>query len=93
MNPAAAIDDLLEITVIGSFSRIGYAARRRLFGWAPPQPGALDGKTVLLTGVTSGLGREAADRLAALGGRVILAGRDAAKVQRVHDELVARPRR
>ena len=26
MDPAAVIDDLLEITVIGSFSRIGYDA-------------------------------------------------------------------
>jgi hypothetical protein len=36
MDVAAAIDDLLEITVIGSFSRIGYAVRRRLFGWRGP---------------------------------------------------------
>jgi dehydrogenase/reductase SDR family member 12 len=88
MNPAAVVDDLLEITVIGSFSRIGYAVRRRLFGWAMPRPGALAGRTVLLTGVTSGLGREAADRLAALGARLILAGRDEAKVRTVRDELV-----
>ena len=39
MDPAAVIDDLLEITVIGSFSRIGYAVRRRLFGWTTPRAG------------------------------------------------------
>jgi dehydrogenase/reductase SDR family member 12 len=87
MDPAAVVDDLLEITVIGSFSRIGNAVRRRLFGWTTPQPGALAGRTVLLTGVTSGLGREAANELAALGARLILAGRDEAKVQAVRDEL------
>ena len=88
MDPAAVVDDLLEITVIGSFSRIGYVVRRRLFGWAMPQAGALSGRTVLLTGVTSGLGREAAEQLAALGARLILAGRNEAKVQAVRDELI-----
>ena len=88
MHPAAVIDDLLEITVIGSFSRIGYAVRRRLFGWAMPVPGSLAGRTVLLTGVTSGLGREAADQLAALGARVILAGRDEAKLATVRGALL-----
>ena len=88
MNPAVVVDDLLEISVIGSFSRIGYAVRRRLFGWTAPRAGALSGRTILLTGVTSGLGREAAGELATLGARVILAGRDEAKVLAVRDELV-----
>jgi NAD(P)-dependent dehydrogenase (short-subunit alcohol dehydrogenase family) len=88
MDMAAVIDDLLEITVIGSFSRIGYAVRRRLFGWREPRPGAMAGQTVLLTGATSGLGREAAVELAALGARVILAGRDGEKLQAVRDELL-----
>jgi len=88
MHPAAVIDDLLEITVIGSFSRIGYAVRRRLFGWQMPTPGSLAGRTVLLTGATSGLGREAADQLAALGARVILAGRDETKLATVRAALL-----
>ena len=88
MNLRTVVDDLLEITVIGSFSRIGYGVRRRLFGWTAPRPGSMTGRTVLLTGVTSGLGREAAGALAALGARVILAGRDEAKLQAVHDHLV-----
>ena len=88
MYLAALVDDLLEITVIGSFSRIGSAVRRRLFAWTPPPTGSMAGRTVLLTGVTSGLGREAAGELAALGARVILAGRDEAKLQAVRDELV-----
>ena len=64
MYLAALVDDLLEITVIGSFSRLGYGVRRRLFGWSAPLPGAMAGRTVLLTGATSGLGREAAGELA-----------------------------
>ena len=88
MDMAAVVDDLLEITVIGSFSRIGYGVRRRLFGWTTPRAGSMVGRTVLLTGVTSGLGREAAGTLATLGARVILAGRDEAKLHTVRDELV-----
>ena len=88
MDLAAVVDDLLEITVIGSFSRIGFGVRRRLFGWVPRQAGSMAGRTVLLTGVTSGLGREAAGELATLGARVILAGRDEAKLRAVRDELV-----
>ena len=79
--------------MIGSFSRIGYAVRRRLFGWTPPPAAPWPGGPSSLTGVTSGLGREAADELAALGARVILAGRDEAKVAAVRDELIARARR
>jgi len=53
------VDDAIEISVVGSFSRIGYAVRRRLFRWAPADPGSLSGRTVLVTGPTSGLGRPA----------------------------------
>ena len=87
MEPAAIVDDLLEISVVGSFSRIGHAARRRLFGWSEPRTDALAGRTVLLTGATSGLGREAVGQLAALGARVVLAGRDPAKLAAVQADL------
>ena len=30
------IDDLLELSIVGSFSRIGSTARRRLFDWSDP---------------------------------------------------------
>ena len=93
MDMAAVVDDLLEITVIGSFSRIGYGVRRRLFGWTTPRAGSMVGRTVLLTGVTSGLGREAAGTLATLGARVILAGRDEAKLHDGSRRARAHPRR
>ncbi len=83
-------DTLLELTVVGSFSRIGPAIRRRLFGW-PDLPGAaLVGRTILVTGPTSGLGRAATDALAALGARVILLGRSEERLARLRGELVAR---
>lgn len=88
MNHTDLVDDAIEISVVGSFSRIGYAVRRRLFGWAPADPGSLSGRTVLVTGPTSGLGRAATETLAALGARVILVGRGPDRLADVRDALV-----
>ena len=82
------VDALLEISVVGSFSRIGPAVRRRLFAWTPPPDGALAGRTVLVTGPTSGLGRATAGAVAALGARVVLVGRSERRLARCRDELV-----
>ena len=84
------IDDLLEVTIVGSFSRLGPAVRRRAFAWEQPAPGALSGKTALVTGPTSGLGRHVAGELAAVGARVVLVGRSADRLASVRDDLVAR---
>src|SRR5439155_20909194 len=40
---------------------------------------ALEGKTCVVTGATSGIGRVTAERLGAMGARVVLVGRDPAK--------------
>jgi dehydrogenase/reductase SDR family member 12 len=89
MNALTIIDDLLELTVIGSFSKLGYSIRSRLFDWQPPPTDALLGRTVLVTGPTSGLGRAATGSLAALGARVVLVGRSRERLARVRDELTA----
>jgi len=83
------IDDLLEISVVGSFSSPGYAARRALYGWQDPGPDALRGRTVAITGPTSGLGRAMTDALAAAGARILLIGRSGDRLAQVRDELVA----
>lgn len=88
MNLTDLIDDAIEISVVGSFSRIGYAVRRRLFGWTPADPGSLSGRTFLVTGPTSGLGRAATEALAALGARVILVGRRPDRLADLRDALV-----
>jgi dehydrogenase/reductase SDR family member 12 len=77
VNPFAArvVDQALEVTVAGSFTRVGYEVRRRAFGW-PGQGPDLSGRTVLVTGATSGLGRAAAFALAGSGADVVLLGRD-----------------
>ena len=90
IDPRALIDDLLELTVVGSFSRVGPTVRRRLFAWTPPSADALAGRTVLVTGPTSGLGRQVTDDLATAGARVILVGRSAERLTAVRSALVAR---
>jgi dehydrogenase/reductase SDR family protein 12 len=88
VDPRALIDAGLEISVVGSFTRIGPAIRRRLFGWSSPPAGAMAGRTVLVTGPTSGLGRAATDALAGLGARVVLVGRSEERLTLLRDELV-----
>ena len=90
MTLVSLVDDGLEVSIVGSFSRVGIALRRQLFGWEPPPDGALEGRTVLVTGPTSGLGRAATDAIAALGARIVLVGRSEARLAAVRDALVAR---
>lgn len=89
MNPLPAIvDQALEVLVVPSFARTGLLVRRRIFGWDDPESWPLNGRTVVLTGPTSGLGRSAASALAAMGARLVLVGRDRAKLDRTRDELL-----
>jgi dehydrogenase/reductase SDR family member 12 len=70
-----AADAVLEASVVGSFSRIGYRARRRLFGWSEPEAGSMAGRVVVVTGATGGLGEAIATTVAGLGATVWLLGR------------------
>jgi len=90
VDPRDLVDSLVELTVVGSFSRVGPAIRRRIFGWDPPPANALAGRTVLVTGPTSGLGRQVAGDLAALGARVVLVGRSRERLAGVRDALIER---
>lgn len=71
----AIVDGVLEASVIGSFSRAGFAVRSRLERWAPPPD--LSGRVVVVTGASSGIGQAAAFELARLGATLWLVGRDA----------------
>ena len=87
---ADVLDAALELSIVGSFSRVGIAVRRRAARWSDPEPDALRGRTILITGPTSGLGRAATDALAALGARLILVGRSPERLGGLRDELVGR---
>jgi len=84
---ARLVDACLEGSVVGSFTRIGPAVRRRLSGFADLEP--RPGRTVVLTGATSGLGRSAAGALGALGMTVVAVGRDRRRLEEVAGEIEA----
>ena len=89
MDLRLLIDDLAEVLVVPSFTRLGFELRRRLFAWEDVESYSLAGRTIVLTGPTSGLGRAAAGSFARMGARLVLVGRDAGRLERTRAELVA----
>jgi NAD(P)-dependent dehydrogenase (short-subunit alcohol dehydrogenase family) len=55
--------------------------------WTPKDLPNLDGRTVLITGATSGIGRAAATELAAAGARVVMAVRNTERGEQIASEL------
>ena len=90
MDLADVLDGALELPVFPSFTRLGYDARRRLDHWTPLDRYRLDGRVVVVTGASSGLGLVGAEQLARCGATVVLLGRDRAKTERVRDDLATR---
>ena len=87
--PARIADAALEATIAGSFTAIGYQARRRLFGWDSQEDGDLSDRTVLITGATSGLGLATATALAARGAAVVALGRDEQRTEAAAGQIRA----
>jgi len=83
-----ALDTGLEWTILASWSRLGIAARRRLWGWGEPvAPGSLVGAQILVTGGTRGIGWATASGLVAAGASVGIVGRDMQRAQAAAAEL------
>lgn len=83
------VDVALDRTIVLGYSSPGIAVRRRLGAWDPlPR---LDGKTVLVTGATAGLGQAAARAMVGLGADVHILGRDARRTEAAAAELGATP--
>jgi len=89
MTTRYLLDDLAEVLVAPSFTRAGFRLRRRLFDWPDAESYSMAGRTVVLTGPTSGLGRAAASSFARMGARLVLVGRDTGRLERTRDELLA----
>lgn len=89
MNARTLLDDFAELLVVPSFTRLGFNLRRRLFNWPDAESFSMAGRTVVLTGPTSGLGRAAAGAFARMGADLVLLGRDAGRLDRTRDELLA----
>lgn len=75
----------LKTAAIGGAVVVGAAVwnKKQMLGPAPfrPPPHSLDGKTMIITGATAGLGLESAKRLAAGGATVVLTSRSISKGQ------------
>lgn len=84
---ADRLDAVLEWSVVGSFTRVGAALRRRLDHWAPLDARSLAGRVVVMTGATSGLGLEAARALGRMGATVEIIARNAVKAATTCAEL------
>ena len=84
-----AVDAALELTIVPSFSRVGYAVRSRLEGWEPVDqlPGA--GRRVLVTGANSGLGYATARTLLRAGANVLVSVRSEEKARDTRRRLEA----
>jgi dehydrogenase/reductase SDR family member 12 len=83
------VDSALEFTVVGSFSRLGYAARSRLGAWTPVGPEDAAGRRVLITGANSGLGFATALAALRAGANVFLLVRSQAKGEATVDLLAS----
>jgi NAD(P)-dependent dehydrogenase (short-subunit alcohol dehydrogenase family) len=81
------LSNALDAAVVPGFSKIGFAIRKRLGNWQPISAFDLRGKTVVITGPTSGLGEQVARQLAPTGANLVLVARNEEKCARVIDEL------
>ncbi len=82
------LDTILDRTVVAGYTRVGYRMRRGT--WSPAELRPMDGKVVLVTGATSGLGLAAAEGFARLGATVWLLARGERRGERARAEIVAR---
>ena len=91
-NPAAKfVDNLLDTTVIGGYSRLGYEVRSRSRGWKDLDSSMFAGRTIAVTGATSGLGLATARRLRALDADLVLVGRQPSKLDDVMWKMQEHP--
>jgi NAD(P)-dependent dehydrogenase (short-subunit alcohol dehydrogenase family) len=79
------LQDRLVLPGIFGFTRLGYWWQRR--SWVPLDV-SMRGRTVVITGATSGLGEAAARQIAALGARVVIVGRNRDKAHAVRESIV-----
>lgn len=89
-SASRVLDAVIEAPIVTSFTRIGYDVRSRAAGWTKLDAYDLRGRTMLVTGATSGLGYVTAAQLAANGASVILLGRNGEKTRAVREQLVDR---
>lgn len=88
-DASGLLDAAMELTVVPSFTRVGYAIRSRIGEWPTLDSYDLTDRVVLLTGGTSGLGAAAAVQLTQAGATVVITGRDADRTEAARARLSA----
>jgi NAD(P)-dependent dehydrogenase (short-subunit alcohol dehydrogenase family) len=73
----------MDAAVVPGYTRIGHAVRSRGYAALP----RMDGRTVLVTGATGGIGRAAAEGFARLGAHVVILARDRSRGTRAAGEI------
>ena len=84
------LDTVLYRTVVVGYTSLGY--RLRSSGWNPQEVQPMDGKVVLVTGATSGLGLAAAEGFARLSASVWLIARDQQRGERARAQVARNAR-
>lgn len=83
------ISNVLDVAVVPGFSRIGFDIRSRMLKWEKVSQMRMDGRVIVITGPTSGLGLATVQTLASTGARLVLVARNREKCQQVVTELRA----
>jgi len=83
------LDRTLDALIVPGFTRLGPALRSRTGHWSPAAPaGSMEGRTVVVTGATSGIGLATAQALAAAGADLVLVGRDSGRLAIAAERVV-----
>lgn len=85
---AGLVDSVLEATIVGSFTKLGYGARRRVLDWSPVSRD-LTGLRIVLTGGSGGIGQAVARALVGLGAEVHLTSRSRDRADETAEEIGA----
>ena len=84
---ASFSDVAMEIAVAPSWSRLGFSARSQLEEWDHQPIPRMDGRVVVLTGFTSGIGLAATEKFGELGATLHLVGRNPERVATIAERL------
>ena len=84
---ARTLDKAMDLSVLPGYSRVGIAVRKAF--WDEPAEAGIEGRRVLVTGASSGIGAAACELFARGGAEVHMLVRDREKGERVRDGIAA----